>query len=117
LERGLYAEYRESEGIIKVTFQGQAVGPPEQNTKGELKSGFAAIQIFQVIFLRWAGMRYEGRVDKWKMNKEAVSMCQTQVIILGFYGLPTSLCTFPFLVMHLLVSSQARMRRVDKSAL
>lgn len=37
---------RQSEGMIKVTFQGQAVSPLEQNTKGELTSGFAVIQIF-----------------------------------------------------------------------
>lgn len=37
---------KESEGIIKVAFQGQAVSLQEQNTKGEFKSGFAAIQIF-----------------------------------------------------------------------
>lgn len=80
---------RESEGIIKVTFQVQAISPPEHNTKGELKSGFAAIPIFQVIFLRWAGMRCEGRVDKWKVSREAISMCQIQVIILGCYGLPS----------------------------
>lgn len=82
---------RESEGIIKVSFQVQAVSPPEQNTKGELKSGFAAIAIFQVVFLRWAGMRCESRVDKWKVSREAISVCRIQVTILGCYGLPSLL--------------------------
>lgn len=33
-----------SEGIINVTFQGQAAILQEQNTKGELKTSFVAVQ-------------------------------------------------------------------------
>lgn len=83
---------KESEGVIKVTFQGQAAGPQKQNTEAELKSRFAAIQKFQIMFLKWAGREYEGRVDK----RKAIKMCQAQVIIWHFtcfqsYSVP-SLC-------------------------
>lgn len=71
-KEALCSSEEDSEGVIKVTFQGQAAQLQEQNPKGELKSNFAAIHIFPVMFLTWAGRGCEGRVDKGKVSGEAI---------------------------------------------